>query len=192
MKKNLFSVILIFLAIQTGLLVVGCANRNKADIIDTGMQNSANVNNQTGESVGVRDKEFVLQRKKNLSEELRSLEEKVRELDDRVYGTREYETYGLWGQLRDCKDKLKDKLKDKQSEFDAGALDRISDEDYLLNWKANGDAKAGIEKSSEKLVALSEEDLDDHIKKLNKSKAKLEQKEDEVRDKIFKCNSLSK
>ena len=177
---------LLILELSLAAVGFGCANRNKADIIDTNMEHKSEISNSNGESVGVRDKEFVLQKKKNLAEALRSLEEKVRELDDRVYGTREYETYGLWGQLRNCRDHLKE----KKSDFDAGPVERMSDSDYLLNWKGNSDAKAGIEKSSSQLVALSEEDLDDHIKKLNKAKSKLESKEDEIREKISQCKAL--
>jgi TolA-binding protein len=168
------------------LLSNACANRNKADIVDTQLQNQSNVSNASGESVGVRDNEFVLQKKQSLSEELRKLEQNVRELDDRVYGTREYETYGLWGKLRDCSAKTKD----KKSDYDAGPLQRISDEDYLLNWTANSDAKAGIEKSSDRLVALSEQDLDDHIKNMNKATTRLQQKEDELRGKLLECQTL--
>ncbi len=188
MKTNLSLTVLIILFTQAGLLATGCANRNKADVIDTGMQNSSKVSENSGEAIGVRNKEFVLQKKKNLAEELRTLEEKVRELDDRVFGSRDYETYGLWGQLRDCRNKLKE----KNSSLEAGSLERMSDGDYLLNWKANGDAKAGIEKTTDKLVALSEEDLDDHIKKLNKAKVKLQDKEDELREKLSQCKTATK
>jgi len=187
MKKNLTPSRLAGLLLATSLVLLGCANRNKADIVDTSLENKANINGSNGESVGVRNKEFVLQKKKNLSEEVRSLEEKVRELDDRVYGNRDYETYGLWGKLRDCRNKLKEHA----SDFEAGEMARLSDGDYLLNWKANSDAKAGIEKSTEKLVAMSEEDLDDHIKTLNKQKLKLQEKEDEITDKLGRCKAVA-
>ncbi len=185
--KNQFSRILSVSLLSLALTTIsGCANRNKADIVDTGLEKQAHVTAGQGESVGVRDKEFVLQKKKNLGEELRRLEENVRELDDRVYGNRDFDTYGIWGKLRDCRNSLKE----KNSDFDPGSMERVSDSEYLLNWKANSDAKAAIEKSSEKLVAMSEEDLDDHIKKLNKVKSHLQEREDEINDKLSRCRSI--
>jgi hypothetical protein len=167
----------------TFVIINGCAHRNRADIVDTSLEKQTNISDSQGESVGVRDKEFVLQKKKALGEELRKLEENVRELDDRVYGTREYASYGVWGKVRDCRLAIKD----KSADFDPGPLERASDSEYLLNWKANTDAKAGIEKNSDKLVAMSEEDLDKHITKLNKVKSRLQEREDELNEKLIHC-----
>lgn len=164
------------------LFLSSCAHRNKADKIETKLDNQSSINKSEGSSVGVRDKEFVIQNKKNLNEELRKLKNEVQELEDRVYGTREFKTWGLWGKLRDCRMK-----KNNASEFEAGPIERTYEKEYLLNWKENSKAKAGIEKSSGQLVAISEEDLDDHIKKLNKMKIKLQEKEDEISEKLGKC-----
>jgi hypothetical protein len=160
-------------------LLHGCANRNKADVVDTSLEHKG-----AHESVGVRDKEFLVQDKKNLNEALRSLREQIRELEDRVYGTREYKTFGLWGKLRDCRSRV---AEEKQRQFEAGPVARPSDKEYLLNWKENSDAKAGIDSKSGQLIALSEADLDDTIKRLNKIKKQLEEKEDEMSEKLSLC-----
>ncbi len=166
--------------------LVGCANRNKADVIDTRLDKAAAISQQAGSYVGVRDKEFVLQRKKNLAEELRSLEENVRQTDDRVYGTRAYETSGLWGKLQECRNRHKD----ESSDLDAGKLERFSDSEYLLNWADNSDAKAVVDKDSEKLMAISDEDLSKYITRFGKEKKRLQAKEDEIKDKLAKCQQL--
>jgi len=179
MKKFLSYVLLAGLSQS---LLVGCANRNKADIVDTKLENQNTVSG--GQSVGVRDKEFVVQNKKNLTEELRRLQEEVREMEDRVYGTREYKTSGVWGKLRDCRAKS-----GNPKTFDAGPVERPSDADYMMNWKEDRKSKAAIEKSTGKLVAMNEADLDDTIKKLNKAKKNLQEKEDEIGEKLARCSA---
>jgi hypothetical protein len=163
----------ILLFIFAAGLLNSCANRNKADVIET-----------NDRPVGVRDNQFVVQDKKNLSEALRSLREEVRELEDRVYGTRQYKTYGLWGKLRDCRSQM---TEDQKSKFDVGPVERPSDKEYILNWKDNSDAKAGVDSKTGQLIAFSEADLDDTIQRLNKIKSKLEEKEDEISEKLSRC-----
>src|SRR3954463_13307745 len=93
-----------------GFLTLGLSacstNRNKADKIDTNMKNEGSV---TGETVGVKDGNMVVQRKNLLSEELRDIQYDVYGLEETVYGNETYGTLGLYGVLKNCRLQLTDK-----------------------------------------------------------------------------------
>jgi hypothetical protein len=88
------------------LILMGCStNPNKAEKIETDMQNKGQVK---GETVGVKDGNMVVQKKTLMSEELRRLQYEVYELEDKVYGNRKFGSRGLYGVLKDCRSQVAD------------------------------------------------------------------------------------
>lgn len=172
---------------QNGLFIILClififsckSNPNKADKIDTVIESHGQVTGDT--TIGVKNGEMVVQKKVQMSEELRRLQVEVYELDDRVYGNRKFGSLGLYGSLRDCKKQLSDprnggdgKLKWTEN------LDRVTDKEE--------DFKIGIDEK-DKLVGISEEYLLDRIKRFKAYKVTLMGRQDEYEDKIQICKA---
>lgn len=155
------------------------SNPNKAEEIDTEMENSAEVTGDT--SVGVKDGMMVVQRKVQMNEELRRIQYEVYELEDRVYGNRKYGSLGLYGVLRDCRLQLSDPKNGGDGKLKwTEPIDRVT---------ANEDEfKIGIDEEK-KLVGVSEEFLSDRIKRFKGYKSILDRREDEYEEKVAICKA---
>lgn len=105
MKMSLSILILSF-------LFFGCSSKHKAKEIDTTIENSQKLNNDT--ELGVKDGDMVVQRKVQMNEELRRIQYEVYELEDKVYGNRKFGSLGLYGVLKNCRSELADP-KDRKS-----------------------------------------------------------------------------
>jgi hypothetical protein len=174
MKTLILLTITLITAIQ-----LGCANKNKAENIETEMEKTQKVGG--GENLGIKDGNMVVQRKTLMSEELRSLQIDVYEQEDRVYGNRKYGSKGIYGVLKDCRMELADKNNggDGKLKF-IEPLDRVTDKEIEL--------KLGIDEKNE-LVAVSEEMLNDRIERFKKYKAILQKREDDLQDKLDICKT---
>ena len=97
-----------FTLVALTLTLSACrSNPNRAEKIDTTLTNSDLISG--GARVGVRGGEMIVQDQARASERLRDLQNEVYGLEDKVYGTRKYNSEGLYGQLRQCKRKLASK-----------------------------------------------------------------------------------
>ncbi len=102
--KNLLRNTLTLLVLST--FVGACSSKsNKAEKKDTRLEKAQEVN---GNTLGLRDKDVVVQKKVMLSEDLRKLEQEVASLENEVYGNERYGTAGLYGVLKGCHKKLAD------------------------------------------------------------------------------------
>src|SRR5688572_20882831 len=76
------------LLLIAGLTSACSHNPHKAKKIDTEIEKSTPISGDT--SLGIKDGNMVVQRKVQMSEELRALQNEVYELEDRVFGNRKY------------------------------------------------------------------------------------------------------
>lgn len=176
MKQMLNAVGLVSLFFVVG---AGCAsNPHKAEKIDTEMETAAEV---SGERVGIKDGNMIIQKKVQMNEELRRIQNEVYSLEDRVYGNRKYGSQGLYGTLKSCRLKLTSK------EFGGDGklmwtepLERITDKED--EWEV------GIDEE-DKIVGVSEEFLKDRIERFRGYKKVLQKREDEYTEKLEICDA---
>lgn len=156
-------------------------NPNKARVLETEIETSSAVSKD--ERVGVdADKDMVYQKQLSLTEEIRRLQNSVVDSEDRVYGTRAYNTTGLLGEYRKCHNKLSDSQ--KASLATPETVDRISERDE--------DLKVGIDEKNSKLAAVSEEKLMDRISRLKTYKKEIQAKEDLWSANLERCRLMVK
>lgn len=166
------------------LLVVGlmsaCAtNKNKAEKIETKVENAQAINGET--SLGVKDGNVVVQKKVLMNEELRKIQYDVYESEDHVYGNRKYGSLGLYGVLRDCKLQLSDPKNGGDGKLIwTEPIDRVTDKEE--------DFKIGIDEEK-KLVGVNEEFLNDRIVRFKGYKNVLNKRADEYEEKVAICKS---
>lgn len=154
---------------------------NKTEVLDTQIEKTDKVSSDS--AIGSKDGRMIYQEKLLFAEELRKLENEVMLSEDRVYGTRKYNSTGLWGELKSCYAKLAKKQNEKPQKLDP--LDRPSEK-----FKKFDDV--GLDPNSDKLIALKEEYLKERFKDLEKTKTSLAEKEDELSEKLTNCKEQLK
>lgn len=158
---------------------IGCStNPHKAKEIDTKMETSEQV---TNESMGIKDGKMVVQKKVMMAEELRKLQTDVYELEDRVYGNRKYGSSGLYGVLKECRSQLSDKANGGDGKLVyTEPKDRITDKEEKFD--------IGVD-TDKKIIGVQEEFLRDRISRFNGYKDLLMKREDEFQEKIDICRT---
>lgn len=133
------------------------------------------------EKLGVKDGNMVVQKKVEMNEELRRLQNEVYSLEDRVYGSRKYNSQGLYGTLKACRAKLVSKEMGGNGKMMwTEPMDRITDKE--------DDFEIGVDET-EKIVGVSEEFLKDRITRFRKYKGLLQKREDEYQEKVEICDT---
>ncbi len=182
MKKSHMKNILLIIATTSTLLLslFACSsNPNKAEKIETKVDNAQSMNSET--TLGIKDGNMIVQKKVDMNEELRKLQYEVYELEDRVYGNRKYGSLGLYGVLRNCKSELADTKNGGDGKLMwTEPMDRVSDKE--------DEFKIGIDESN-KLVAVSEEFLNDRIVRFRGYKKLLNKRQDEYEEKVAICKT---
>lgn len=176
--KQILLTSILLISIDLGLSA--CAgNPNKAQKIDTTVENSSQISGDT--QLGVKDGNMVVQKKVMMNEELRKVQYEVYELEDRVYGNRKYGSLGLYGVLRDCKLQLSDPKNGGDGKLMwTEPIDRVTDKEE--------DFKVGLDEGK-KLVGVSEEFLTDRIARFKGYKNVLNKREDEYEEKVAICKA---
>ena len=169
-----------FIALAAGLVFVGCAhNPNKAEKIDTKVENEAMVSGDT--RVGVKEGNMVVQRKVMMNEELRRIQNEVYELEDHVYGNRKYGSLGLYGVLKDCRTQTSNRDNGGSGKLAwTEPLDRVTDKDEDMN--------VGLD-DHQNLIGVNEEMLKTRIERFRGYKSILQKREDEYEDKVAICKN---
>lgn len=162
----------------SGLMAACSHNPNRAEKVDTKMEKEQTLND---EKIGVKNGDLVVQRKVQMNEELRKIQNEVYELEDRVYGNRKYGSQGLYGSLKKCRLSLssKDLGGDGKVQW-TEPVDRVTDKED--EWKV------GIDEQN-KIVAVSEEFLNDRIKRFRQYKETLMKRQDEYEEKLEICDA---
>ncbi len=171
---------IILISFLASLVLSSCAtNKNKAEKIDTKVDNSTVLNGET--KLGIKNGNMVVQRKVEMNEELRKIQYEVYELEDRVYGNRKYGSLGLYGVLRECKMQLSDPRNGGDGKMIwTEPLERITDKE--------DDMTIGLDEEK-KLVGISEEFLHDRIVRFKGYKNLLNKRQDEYEEKAAICNT---
>ena len=171
------------LLVAAGLItwtLAGCAhNPNKAEVVDTKIDNKGQISGDT--SVGVKDGNMVVQKKVMMNEELRRLQNEVYELEDHVYGNRKYGSKGLYGVLKDCRGDIAAKAMGGTGKLQfTEPIDRVTDKEE--------EYKVGLD-DKKQLVGVSEEFLKDRIERFKQYKVVLQKRQDEYDDKVEICKN---
>jgi hypothetical protein len=163
-----------------GALFIGACSSNpyKAEKVETQMEKRSSFSET---SIGVKDGNLVVQRKREIAEELRDLQYEVYGLEDRVYGNTKFNSLGLYGVLKDCKKKLSDKRNGGDGKLIwTEPVDRVTDKEE--------DLKFGIDEE-DKIVSINEEFLKDRINRFHGYRKLLNKRNDEYREKLDICET---
>ncbi|OFZ19931.1 MAG: hypothetical protein A2Z20_07765 [Bdellovibrionales bacterium RBG_16_40_8] len=161
------------------VVIVACSsNPHKAKKIDTEMERSEKLSGQ--EKLGIKDGNFIIQKKVEMNEELRRLQNEVYSLEDRVYGNRKYNSQGLYGTLKSCRTKVTSKAMGGNGKLMwTEPIDRVTDKEDEFD--------IGIDEK-DKIVGVSEEFLKDRIVRFKKYKGVLQKRQDEYEEKVEICD----
>lgn len=162
------------------LTMAACAsNPNKAEKIDTTIEKKDQISGDT--ALGIKEGNMVVQKKVQMSEELRLLQNSVYELEDRVYGNRNYGSAGLYGVLKECRTKLAAKENGGAGKsMWTEPIDRVTDKEEEF--------KIGLDEQ-DRVVGVSEEFLKDRIARFRNYKMILQKRQDEYEDKVMICKN---
>ncbi|MBX3017705.1 MAG: hypothetical protein KF767_07450 [Bdellovibrionaceae bacterium] len=174
--------LVVFSLLSFTMIVAGCkSNPHKAEVLETKTEQESVV--AGAEKLGVNaDGDMVYQRKVMMAEEVRKLQNDVNEMEDKVYGTRKYNTKGLHGKYAECLRKLKTDQKADLPKLDKA--ERWADK--------NEDMNVGIAKDEKQLAGVTEEKLKDRIAKFQEYRRVLQDREDEYSDNIKNCEERRK
>lgn len=154
-------------------------NPHKAEKLDTKIEKESQMTPET--KLGVKDGNLVFQKKVNMAEELRRLQIDVYSLEDRVYGSRQYGSQGLYGTLKNCrKDAINPKNGGNGKLKWTEPIDRVTDKEEEF--------KIGLD-DKDKVIGVSEEFLKDRIDRFKDYKRVLQKREDEYQEKVEICEA---
>lgn len=164
--------------IVLALFLVGCSSAHKAKKIDTKIKNEKAISGN--ESIGIKNGKMIVQKKVEMSEELRRLQNEVYSLEDRVYGSRKYQSDGLYGVLKKCKATIVSPAYGGNGKLRwTEPIERVTDKE--------DDLKVGL--SEKQIIGISTEYLKDRIKRFHGYKKILMSREDEYKDKVAVCDA---
>lgn len=167
------------LAAVSLLSLFGCKNPNKAENLQTNLDQQAVVTGS--QSVGVKKGEMVVLDKTAMTEKLRDLQNSVYGLEDKVYGTRKLNTLGLYGDLKSCQRRLASRQYGGSGTLVwTEPLDRVTDKEEEF--------KAGVDEKKD-LVSVSEEYLRDRLMRFQGYKNILQKRSDDFQSQIETCKS---
>jgi hypothetical protein len=163
--------------LATMALVVGCkSNPHKAEDLNTDLEKRQNISEDA--SIGIKDGNMVYQRKVYLGEELRTTTVSAHELESILYGgPRYFNNNGMIGSLKICREKLAVAKKD--------TLQWTEKRDYVI--PENDTFSMGVDEAGV-LAGVTEEFLKDRLTRYQRYKAILQNRIDEMDEKISQCN----
>lgn len=179
MKNTVKQSLKISASLFIALSLTSCANKHKAEKIETEMEKKESISGDT--SLGIKDGQMIVQKKVQMNEELRTLQNDVYSLEDRVYGNRKYGSLGLYGVLRDCRLQLADPKNGGDGKLKwTEPMDRVTDKE--------DEYKIGLDEK-DKLVGVSEEFLKDRLTRFKEYKSVLNKRQDEYEEKVAICKA---
>jgi hypothetical protein len=119
--------------------------------------------------------ELIYQKKSNVLAELTKTEEDVFQLQDKVYGTKEYNSKGLYGQFLACR---------KKKAIKTGDLSRLPDKSPVIE---DDKVKLVIDKNTGRAIGFTEEALQNRLDRFKNYKTVLYERQEEVEQLIEKC-----
>lgn len=179
MKKNIYFS-LVFIAMG---FLFACSSKTKKDADIKGQEIAAPMDKveplSSTESLGVNTSEdMVVQKKTNLVEYLKNISFQVRRKQDELYGSRRYNTRGMFGRYEECLVSKKQKSK--------VARQMVLKEDELGKIESD---KFGYDEKGQ-MIAVEEQKLRDRIRDMEDKKNRLYAQEEELLAEINNCESL--
>lgn len=179
MKKSLYFG-LIFMSVG---FLFSCSSKTKKDADIKGQEISAPMDKveplSPTESLGVnKSEDVVVQKKTNLVEYLKNISFQVRRKQDELYGSRRFNTRGMFGRYEECLGGKKQKPK--------VARQMVLKEDELGQIEAD---KFGYDEKGQ-MIAVEEQKLRDKIRDMEDKKNRLYAQEEELLAEINNCESL--
>lgn len=155
------------------LFLISCKSNPKLEKIDTTLNNAQTAG---GLTVGVSDDDRLMyQKKTDIINEMVRVEDEVRALSDKVYGTPDYDSKGLYGKALECR---------KKKAMKTGALDEIPNHTPVIE---EDQVKVGQEERSQKLIALTQENLQVRLERFRAYKKTLFGRQEELEQYIEQC-----
>lgn len=157
------------------IVFVACASpEKKIEPLNTQLQEKQGINGS--ESVGTNSAgDLVYQKKMNLVNELVKIEDEVTDLQDRVYGSPDYNSKGLYGKALACR---------KAKALKTGEMSFIPDKSPVVE---EDQVRVGQDAQSQKLIALTEENLVKRLERFKEYKKVLFERREQVENYIEKC-----
>jgi hypothetical protein len=172
----------IILALCALILAVGCSSKTKKDAdiksqeIATTIDKSEAMNQK--ETIGVnKDEEVIVQKKTKLTDYLKDISYQVRKKQDELYGSRRFNTRGIYGRYEACMMGRKEKPK--------VARQMVLKDDELGQIEAD---KFGYDEKGQ-MVALEEQKLRDKIRDMEDKKNRLYAQEEELLGEMNTCEA---
>lgn len=175
MKKTIFIMTLFS-------VLVGCFSKSKKDAdikaqdLNSNLERSESLNQK--EALGVnKEEEVVVQKKTKLIDYLKEVSYQVRKKQDELYGSRRFNTRGLYGRYESCVATKKQKPKLARAiVLKDGELGQLEAD------------KFGYDEKGE-LVALEDQKLRDKIRDMEEKKNRLFAQEEELLSEINLCEA---
>ena len=174
MNFNFQSANLIFSPLIMSLLMACSSPEKKIETVDTKLSDSQVVSER--ENVGFRgEDQVVYQKKYDLVNELVKLQDEVWDLQDRVYGSPDYDSKGLYGKALECR-----KMKAKKT----GELTFIPDKTPVVE---EDQVRVIRDAQTKKLMGYQEEDLQQRLLRFKEYKKTLFGRREQLEQYIEKC-----
>lgn len=179
MKKNIY-IGLVFISLS---FLFSCSSKTKKDADIKAQEITTQMDKVEAlsptESLGVnKSEDVVVQKKTNLVEYLKSISFQVRRKQDELYGSRRFNTRGMFGRYEEC-------LKGKKQQPKV-ARQMVLKENELGQIEAD---KFGYDEKGQ-MIAVEEQKLRDKIRDMEDKKNRLYAQEEELLAEINNCESL--
>jgi hypothetical protein len=172
----------LILALSVIGMFAACSSKSKKDAdikaqeINTTIDKAEALNKS--ETIGVnKDEEVVVQKKTKLADYLKEVAYQVRKKQDELYGSRRFNTRGLYGRYEECMSRKKQKPK--------VARQMVMKDDEFGKLEAD---KFGYDEKG-KMVAVEEQKLRDKIRDMEDKKNRLYAQEEELMTEINSCEA---
>jgi len=169
-------------AVLVALALTGCGSKEKKVSMDEPEKLDREYVNKTGErseSVGEKGGNIVIQKKVALEEDMTRTKDAIADAENSIYGSSRQDPGGMWLKLKECRRKTADPR-----------LGGNGVPEAMEKWEkpsaTDPDVKYRVE-DKKKIVAVSEEQLEDRLGRLRNVKNILDRRYEEYRDKLDSC-----
>jgi hypothetical protein len=166
--------------------LAACASKEERPVVSTKddtkkFDKNVNFNGTSGEKMGVRDDQVVIQKRSYLESELARLASQTSDLQETIYGKSRQEAGGLWDELRRCRQKLADPRLGGTGQPDA--------QEKWENIVDNSDDMKYVVDKYNTVMSVNEEEVSQRLVRFRKYKAVLSDKYDSYKDKLESCQN---
>ncbi len=166
----------------SALALTGCGSKEKKVSMDEPEKLEREYVNKTdarNETVGEKDGSIVIQKKMSLEEDMARVRDAINDAESSIYGSSRQDPGGMWLKLKECRKKVSDARLGGNGVPEAmEKWEKISATDPELKYRVEG---------KKKVVAVSEEQLEDRLGHMKNVKNILDRRYEEFKDKLDAC-----